>query len=344
MQNDDFYMQRCIDLARLGAGQVAPNPMVGAVIVYKDRVIGEGYHQKYGEAHAEVKAINSVTDRSVLKKSTIYVSLEPCAHYGKTPPCADLIVATGIKRVVIGCQDSYSEVSGKGILKLMQAGIDVSVGVLEEFCRDLNKRFFTFHEKKRPYIVLKWAQTADGFLDKRRKEEGPVQVNWISCPETQSLVHKWRSEEQAIMVGRKTVQSDNPSLTVREVSGRNPIRIIVDSQLQITKDAKIFQDDAPTIIFNRIKDERINGLEYVKVDRMETKNFLQKLHERNIQSVFVEGGAKTLNYFLIENLWDEARVIEGQGFFEEGIKAPRIQGVPVYTSKFGSDTIYYYVR
>ncbi len=344
MHADEIYMQRCIDLARLGEGYVAPNPMVGAVVVLDDIILGEGYHKKYGEAHAEVNAINNVQNKSLLAKATIYVSLEPCAHYGKTPPCADLIVASGIKRVVIGCQDTFSEVSGKGVLKLMQAGIDVTIGILEEKCRQLNKRFFTYHEKKRPYVILKWAQTKDGFLDKKRSENDTAHVNWISSPETQALVHKWRSQEQVIMVGRRTVQSDNPSLTVREVSGRNPVRVLIDSQLQISADSNIFKDDAPTIVFNRIKDEKIGQVEYVQVNKMETSHFLEKLYERNILSIFVEGGAKTLQYFIVENLWDEARVIEGTNTFKEGIKAPKILGVPAQTLQFGSDKIYYYFR
>lgn len=343
MTQDEIFMQRCIELARLGGGYVAPNPMVGAVIVLDGKIIGEGYHEKFGEAHAEVNAVNSVVNKDLLCQSTIYVSLEPCAHFGKTPPCVDLIVKHRFKRVVIGCSDSFSEVAGKGIQRLIKAGIDIEVGVLESACRKLNKRFFNFHEKKRPYVVLKWAQTADGYLDKKRSENENG-VNWISSPETQLLVHQWRSEEHSILVGRKTVESDNPSLTVREVSGKNPIRILIDSQLKISTNAKIFDDAAKTIIINKIKSESTENCEWIKLLEINSASILNALYERNIQSVFIEGGSKTLQHFIIDNCWDEARIIIGETLFQDGLKAPKITGIPRHSFQFSSDKIYIYER
>lgn len=343
MNLDEKYMQRCIDLAKLGSGHVAPNPMVGAVIVYNDTILGEGFHQQFGEAHAEVNAIRSVKDLSLLKKATIYVSLEPCSHFGKTPPCSDLLMEHQFKKVVIGCQDSHSKVSGKGIEKLKKAGIEVEVGVLEKECRDLNKRFFTFHEKQRPYVILKWAQSKDGFLDKKRSEN-EVGVNWISSPDTKALVHKWRSEEQSILVGRKTVQNDNPTLTVREFSGVNPTRIIIDSQLQLSGELNIFSDDAPTIIFNRLKNGMEGNVEWVKIHETNTELILEELYNRSIISVFVEGGSRTLQYFIFGNVWDEARIIVGNSIFNEGTKAPTINKTPSYSYPFSTDTVYHYFR
>ena len=336
-------MQRCIDLARLGEGNAAPNPMVGSVIVLNDCIIGEGYHQKYGEAHAEVNAVNSVVDKSALKDATIYVSLEPCAHFGKTPPCSDLLIQHQFKRVVIGCKDSFSEVSGKGIQKLKNAGIEVEVGFLEEKCRELNKRFFTFHEKKRPYIILKWAQTQDGFIDVKR-DDSTVGINWISSPETKVLVHKWRSEEHSILVGKNTVLKDNPTLTVREVTGNNPIRIVLDSHLEIKKEANVLNEDAPTIVFNKLKDEVIGTVCYHKLADLETRTVVNALYNLSIQSIFIEGGAKTLQSFIDSNVWDEARVILGENLFKEGVKAPTISKLPATSFDFSSDKVFIYTN
>ncbi len=340
---DEIYMQRCINLAKKGIRAVAPNPMVGCVIVVEDQIIGEGYHQRFGEAHAEVNAINSVSNKSLLKKATLYVSLEPCSHTGQTPPCAELIIKKGIKKVVIGTKDSNPIVGGKGIEKLKNGGIQVEEGILQEQCVELNKRFFTFHEKQRPYVILKWAQTLDGFLDRIREDE-TQKINWISEPETNTLVHKWRSEEQSILVGRNTIINDNPSLTVRDYGGINPIRLVIDSQLQISGALNIYSKDAPTIVFNRIKDKKENNIEWVKISETSTKNILKELHNRGIQSVFVEGGSRTLQYFIIDNVWDEARVIVGQKYFKEGYKAPIINKVPIQSIPFGKDMIHYYKR
>ena len=343
MLTDERFMQRCIDLARLGQGYVAPNPMVGAVVVYNGKIIGEGYHHKFGAAHAEVEAIQSVKEQQLLAEATVYVSLEPCAHVGKTPPCADLLIEKHVKKVVIGCVDSFSKVSGKGIERLKNAGIEVVVGILEKECRELNKRFFTFHEKQRPYVILKWAQSKDGFLDKLRRNDEKG-VHWISSPETKALVHKWRSEEQSILVGRKTVQNDNPTLTVREFSGENPIRILIDSQLQLKSEYNIFSDEAPTIVFNRIKNDKVGSVEWIKIAETDTQLILDELYKRNIQSVFVEGGSRTLQYFIFGNVWDEARVIVGNTNLLEGTKAPVIAKTPKFSYSFSTDTIYNYFR
>jgi len=343
--HDNHFMQRCIDLAQLGSGYVAPNPMVGAVIVLNDEIIGEGYHQKYGEAHAEVNAIKPVQDKDLLSEATIYVSLEPCAHHGKTPPCADLLVAHKFKRVVIGCVDSNELVAGKGIERLQEAGIEVEVGVLEKECKALNKRFFTYLNKQRPYIVLKWAQTQDGYIDRPREEEiTERKINWISAPETQSLVHHWRSQEPAILVGWKTVEHDNPSLTVREVSGKNPLRVIIDSQLNMPQDSTVYTDGDRTVIINKIKTETIGNVELIKLNQINTKNILDVLYNLEISSVFVEGGSSTIQHFLVDGYWDEARVIVGKQTFGDGIKAPRMSGAPSRTYTFAGDTVHHYFK
>jgi diaminohydroxyphosphoribosylaminopyrimidine deaminase/5-amino-6-(5-phosphoribosylamino)uracil reductase len=338
-----LYMQRCLELAQLGKGFTAPNPMVGCVIVKNDLIIGEGYHQEYSKAHAEVNAIQSVFNKNELEGATVYVSLEPCSHFGKTPPCADLLVQSGVKTVVIACRDTNPAVAGRGIDRLKKAGIEVIEGVLEKESRELNKRFFTFHEKQRPYIILKWAQTLDGYLDKARLEN-ETGINWITGEETKSLVHKWRGEEQSILVGRNTIINDNPSLTVREYKGKNPIRIVIDSQLQISGDVNIYSSEAPTIVFNRIRNEKKENVEWVKIKETSTKNILDELYNRGIISVFVEGGSRTLQYFIIDNVWDEARVIVGNNRFDEGMKAPIINRVPIASHPFGEDMVYYYSR
>lgn len=333
-------MARCIQLARLGAGYVAPNPMVGAVIVHDGKIIGEGYHQLYGEAHAEVNAINSVKNSSILSEASIYVSLEPCAHYGKTPPCADLIVNNQFNRVYVGCTDPFSEVSGRGIERMRNAGIEVTVGVLEKECRELNKHFFTFHEKKRPYVFLKWAQSKNGLIDAGQNNE---EVTWISSPETKPLVHRWRATHQAILVGYNTVVNDNPSLTVRSVKGKNPVRVVLDPALRLDKHYNIFNSEAKTLIINHLKDDTNENLHYVKVDKIDARSVLDILYQNNIQSLLVEGGAKTLSMFIESDLWDEACVIEGDIEFIEGTKAPIIEGSYDYDI-VGNDNFFYYLN
>jgi diaminohydroxyphosphoribosylaminopyrimidine deaminase/5-amino-6-(5-phosphoribosylamino)uracil reductase len=318
--------------------------MVGCVIVKNGLIIGEGYHSEYGGKHAEIKAIESVIDQKEIENSTVYISLEPCVHHGKTPPCVNELINRKIKIAVIGSRDSNPIVGGKGIESLKRAGIEVHENVLSEACRTLNKRFFTFHEKRRPYVILKWAQTSDGYLDKNR-EIGEKGINWISSPESKVLVHKWRSEEQSILVGRNTIMNDNPSLTVREISGKNPTRIVIDSQLQLSKDVNIFSKDAPTLVFNRLKNDQTDGVEWIKISETSTKHILDELFKRNIQSVLVEGGSRTLQYFIIDNVWDEARVIVGDVKFGDGVKAPVMNKVPSRAHQFSDhDTIYYYHR
>lgn len=318
--SDTDLMQRVLQLATLGTGSVAPNPLVGCVIVYQDRIIGEGWHKEYGKSHAEVNAIASVTHLELLADSTLYVNLEPCSHFGKTPPCANLIVEKKIPRVVIANLDSNPLVAGRGVQILKNAGIEVKVGVLEQEARYLNRRFFTFMEKKRPYIILKWAETADGFI--ARKD---FSSKWISNIHSRTLVHKWRSEEQAIMIGTNTAYYDNPQLNVREWIGRNPIRILIDKNLNLPLTHHIFDGSQPTFCYNLQKSETSANLHFIRLDKdFFLENILQDLFERKVQSVLVEGGAKLLQSFIEKNLWDEARVFVSQVRFEEGISAPKL--------------------
>ena len=330
-------MQLCIDLALKGFPLAFPNPIVGCVIVHKDSIIGQGYHQHYGAHHAEVNAIASVENKELLKQSTLYVSLEPCAHFGKTPPCADLIVKSKIPRVVIGSLDTFSEVNGKGIQRLKEAGIEVLTNVLEKECRAINKRFFTFHEKKRPYVIIKWAQTSDLYIAPLNQKE-PL---WISSPESKTLVHQWRSQEQAILVGRKTAELDNPLLTTREVEGKNPIRIVLDRKLSLNKDLLIFNDDAPTLVVN----DKISSENHLKVNFDNfTPSLLKELHSRNIQSIIIEGGAQTLNTFIDAKVWDEARVFTSKKILGKGIQSPLIQSVINQSELIGNDKLTYYIN
>jgi diaminohydroxyphosphoribosylaminopyrimidine deaminase/5-amino-6-(5-phosphoribosylamino)uracil reductase len=328
MEMNEKYMKRCTELARLGAGSVAPNPMVGCVIVCGEKIIGEGFHQKYGEAHAEVNAIRAVSQPELLKESTLYVSLEPCAHHGLTPPCSDLIVEKQIPKVVIGTIDPFSEVAGKGIEKLKKAGIEVEVGILEKECRELNKRFFTFHEKKRPYIILKWAQSLDGFIDIDRNRENFGQPTWITGDLALRLVHKIRSEESAILVGTNTAEKDNPSLTVRHWAGKNPVRAVLDKTLRLSPALNLFDETSKTLVFNAKKNDVTDKTEWIKIDfeRDVPAQILNALHHRKILSVIVEGGKQLLESFIRQNLWDEAHVFIGNKFFYNGISAPKITG------------------
>ncbi|MFT5858660.1 MAG: diaminohydroxyphosphoribosylaminopyrimidine deaminase [Flavobacteriaceae bacterium] len=340
MSTDEKYMARCLQLASLGKGLVSPNPLVGAVIVFKGSIIGEGYHQSYGGPHAEVNAINSVKDKSVLDQSTIYVSLEPCAHHGKTPPCADLLVEHKLKRVVIGCTDTFSEVSGRGIKRLQQAGIAIELDVLVDECREMNNAFFTFHEKKRPFVLLKWAETKNRLIDSNSGIDG--EVSWISAPEMQVRVHTWRNDFQAILVGKNTILKDNPALTVRAVEGLNPIRIILDSQLELPESVRAKNSEAPTIVLNLIEDKKDTSTEYIKIERMSVSVILEALYQKNIQSILVEGGSAALQSFIDSNLWDEARVLVGNSSFESGTKAPALAKELHYREILFGEQINYY--
>lgn len=329
MSSLETYMQRCLDLALLGIGNVAPNPMVGCVIVHNGKIIGEGYHETCGQAHAEVNAIRSVKDPDLLKESTLYVSLEPCAHFGKTPPCSDLIIEKQIPKVVVGTIDPFAEVAGKGIEKMRKAGIEVEVGMLEKKCRNLNRRFFTFHEKKRPYIILKWAQTLDGFIDTDRTET--THPTWITNALAKRLVHKQRSEEAAILIGTNTAAYDNPALTVREWTGSQPIRMVIDRSGRLDQNLTIFDQKVPTWVFTEKTQGEDEKLRYIALDfgRNILPQMMDELYRRDIQSVIVEGGAQLLNSFLSIGLWDEAFVYTGNQFFGKGVEAPHIFGKTV---------------
>ena len=340
MNNHEDYIARCIELAKNGFGTTYPNPMVGSVIVYNGEIIGEGWHQKAGEPHAEVNAIRSVKDPSLLDKATIYVSLEPCSHFGKTPPCCDLIIKNKIPNVVIGTVDSNIKVAGNGIKRLQEAGANVIVGVLEKECYELNQRFFTFHEKKRPYIILKWAETQDGFIAPLQKEEQkPV---WITNLNSRQLVHKWRTEEQAILVGTQTVIDDNPQLNARDWVGNNPIRVVIDQNNRIPKTAHVFDNQIKTIVFSNKKSTpslKNTIFEVIDFQQNIAQQIVDKLFQNQIQSVIIEGGAQTLQTFIDADLWDEARVFIGNCTFEKGVKAPILNTSPFKKEKIGTDEL-----
>ncbi|UZD21580.1 bifunctional diaminohydroxyphosphoribosylaminopyrimidine deaminase/5-amino-6-(5-phosphoribosylamino)uracil reductase RibD [Algoriphagus halophytocola] len=318
MESGTLYMQRALELAELGRGKVSPNPMVGCVIVHRDQIIGEGYHQEYGKAHAEVNAIHSVKNQSLLAGATVYVTLEPCAHFGKTPPCANLLVEKQVKKVVIAAFDTNPLVGGKGIQILRDAGIEVITGVLEQEARWQNKRFFTQIEKKRPYVILKWAQTQDGFVARE-----DFSSKWITNASSRQLVHKWRAEEDAIMVGKNTAKYDDPALNVRDWVGKNPLRIVIDSNLELQNSLKLFDEAVPTICYNVKKQEVRGTLEFVKLPAGFTiADILSDLHARKVQSVLIEGGSYLLKRILESELWDEARVFTSRNKFGSGIPAP----------------------
>ena len=325
--NHAHFMKRCLDLAQKGLGNTLSNPMVGSVVVHNGKIIGEGYHRKFGESHAEVNAINSVKVKALLKKSILYVNLEPCSHSGKTPPCTDLILRSGIPRVVIGTIDSSSKSAGKGITMLRNSGCKVSVGILEAESRFINRRFFTFHEKKRPYIILKWAQTADGFIDIKRDTDTAIGPNWISGPYERIMVHKWRSEEQAILVGTKTVEIDDPALSVREWSGNSPIKLVIDRNLKLNRKHKIFKDPSQLIIFTGLQKKDNSAFKTVVIDfdMPVWPQIINYLFKMDIVSVLVEGGGKTLDSLIFSEFWDEARVFTGNKKFKEGLVAPRMK-------------------
>lgn len=321
MKTHEYFIEKCISLARKGILNVSPNPMVGCVIVYDGEIIGEGYHKEYGKNHAEVNAINSVKDKSVLKNSILYVNLEPCCHHGKTPPCTDIIIKYNIPKVVIGCIDTFSKVSGQGIKKLKNNSVEVIYGVLEKDCIELNKRFFCYHINKRPYIILKWAKSKDNFIAPINQEKS----FWMTSDESKKLVHNWRAEEDAILVGRKTVVADNPSLTVRECEGKNPIRIVIDKELSLNEKSNVFDDQAETIVFNNIKTAIIDKITYLKADFNNlNQDILKQLYNRDILSLIIEGGAFTINSFIENGLYDEIRVFTTNKVLENGIKSPNI--------------------
>jgi len=336
---DELMMQRALELASFGKGYVSPNPMVGCVIAKEGIVLGEGWHEKYGGPHAEVNAINSIEDKSTLEGSTLYVNLEPCSHHGKTPPCADLIIQYPIKRIVISNIDPNPLVAGKGIEKLIAGGKEVEVGILEQYGSELNKRFFSFMEKKRPYIILKWAETTDGYIARENYDS-----KWISGELSRKLVHKWRTEEDAVMVGTNTALHDNPRLNARDWEGRNPTRILIDKNLQVPEGAHLFDGTQTTICYNFLRQEVKNLVEYVKLDPVEdmAKHILEDLYERKIQSVIVEGGAVLLDSLLKKGLWDEARVFKSKEEFGIGIEAPSIRGRMISIEKIGEDELVLY--
>lgn len=344
MNNSEKYISRCIEIAKNGFGYVQPNPMVGSVIVHNNKIIGEGYHKKYGEAHAEVNAINSVQNKELLKKSTIYVSLEPCSHYGKTPPCAELIIQMNIPNVVVGTIDPNNKVAGRGIKMLREAGCNVEVGVLEEECRELNKRFFTYHTKRRPYIILKWAQTSDGFIDIIRNPDQENRPTWITDNVCRALVHKWRAEEQSIIVGKNTAIKDNPSLNVREWDGPNPLRLLIDRNNTTPNNIALKDGSILTIIFTSQDLEKEKNLEFYQIDFTKdiTLQILNTLYDFKIQSLIVEGGAMIINSFLKNGLWDEARVFVGQNKFNKGIKAPKIKSEDFTNQIIGNSNLIIY--
>ena len=329
---DEKYHHRCLELAKKGLGSVAPNPLVGAVIVYDEKIIGEGYHAFFGGPHAEVNAINSVKNQDLLAESTLYVPLEPCSHFGKTPPCTDLIIQKRIPNVVIGTPDPFNKVSGAGIEKLKSNGCNVEVGILEKACKNLNRRFFTFHLKKRPYIILKWAQTLDGFIDIDRSDKYFGQPAWITNEISRILVHKMRSEESAILVGTNTALKDNPSLNVRVWSGNSPIRLVIDRNLRLPADLELFNQKYPTIVFTSKQIESKPNLEYLPIffDGNEIEQILNILYQRDILSLIVEGGRELLQSFINKSFWDEAYIFTGRHLFQKGVQAPEIEGTPIF--------------
>lgn len=346
--SDEFYIKRCLELAATAIGNVSPNPMVGCVIVANGKIIGEGYHQQFGQAHAEPNAIKAVFEqygddaKALLKEAVAYVNLEPCAHFGKTPPCADLFVKHQLKKVVIGNRDPFSGVDGKGIEKLKNANIEVISGVLDDECRYFNRRFFTRIQKQRPYIILKWAETANRYFATTDGHQ-----KWISGALAKRLAHKWRTEEDAILIGKKTAIVDNPHLTAREWPGKNPIRLVIDKHLQIPQNNHIFNKEAKTIILNEVKTDVIDNVHYIQMEDMHfylAQKVAFQLYLMDIQSVIIEGGAHILNQFLEADLWDEARVFTSDSSWTEGIAAPTINGHLQDSFTLGNDKLSIYIN
>lgn len=338
MTEEERYMMRCLQLAQLGAGHTSPNPMVGAVIVHKGEIIGEGYHRKYGEAHAEVNAINSVADKSLLREATLYVNLEPCSHWGKTPPCADMIVQHGLKKCVIANRDVNPKVNGGGIKKLTDNGIEVVCGVLEEEARFVNRRFFTNHTKGRPYVIIKYAKSRDGYLAPSKGNE------WISNEAMRVWVHKQRMEEDAIMAGYNTIVKDNPRLDVRHYYGNNPTRVVWDRNLSLDRSLNVLDNSRRTIVFN-LEKNAVEGMNtYVRINEKDgvEEQILDRLFDHGVRSLIVEGGRKTIEGFLSKGLWDQANIITGKKVFHSGIKAPGIPNGFSHSCTIGEDVLEFY--
>jgi len=340
------FMKRCLELASKAEGMTYPNPMVGSVIVHEGKIIGEGFHLKAGGPHAEVNAINNVSDKSKLKDSTLYVNLEPCSHFGKTPPCADLIVANSVPRVVIGTLDTSEKVSGQGLARLRNAGCEVITGVLEKECRRLNKRFFTYHEKNRPFITLKWAQSADGYLDMIRSKDQKIGPNWITGKPERVLVHKWRACEQAILVGAGTIRADNPKLNLREWKGNNPLRLILSSSGTVNLESCENEKIASDVVFTHNHDVILPDAKKVNLDKdvPSSLQISEYLFNSGIQSLFIEGGATVLNHFISSGMWDEAKIFTGETFFNDGVKAPEISGALYSKTTFSKSTLEIYIN
>jgi len=334
-------MRRALELARLGFGNVSPNPMVGCVIVQNGLIIGEGFHREYGGPHAEVHAVNSVENKALLSESEVYVTLEPCSHFGKTPPCADLLVEHKVNKVYVSNNDPNPMVAGQGIKKLENAGIEVVQGILKEEGYDLNKRFFKNFEQKRPYVILKWAETADGFIARKDFDS-----KWISNEFSRKLVHKWRAEEDAILVGKNTAKYDNPTLDVRDWEGKDPLRIVIDHELSLDQKLNLFNTKIPTICYNLKRQEELQNLSFIKLNK---GDFIQKLlvdlYQRNIQSLILEGGAQTITDFILAGLWDEARIFQAETCFGDGIRAPQLMNAEFDGKEnIMGDTLTYFKR
>lgn len=343
-EDHNFFMQRCLELASMGLGNVAPNPMVGCVIVHNGIIIGEGYHHSFGGPHAEVHAISSVQSPGLLPESSLYVNLEPCCHHGKTPPCTDLIIEKGIKKVFIGTADPFPAVSGKGIQALKAGGCRVKSGMLTRECRRLNKRFFTFQEKKRPYVILKWAQTSDGFIDVVRESGQEARPTWITSERLRLLVHKWRSEESAIMVGTNTAILDNPRLNVRDWIGRQPVRVVIDRKLRLSDKLHLFDNSQATLVFNETTNENSGMTKMIRVNFQEAflEEVLEKLYALGLQSLFVEGGRQLIQSFIESDLWDEARVFCGPQFFGRGVTSPQIKDIQPLHIPIGKELFFWF--
>lgn len=345
-KEDIKFMRRCLELASKAEGFTYPNPMVGSVIVYNDKILGEGYHLRSGESHAEVNAINSVSDKAKLKESTLYVNLEPCSHFGKTPPCADFIISHKIPRVVIGTIDTSDNVSGNGVKRLREAGCEVKTGTIEEECIRLNRRFFTFHEKRRPYITLKWAQSADGYLDIIRSGDHKKEPTWITGKPERVLVHKWRASEQSILAGAGTMRADNPHLNVREWKGSDPLKLILSSSGSLNIQSFVNSISSKVIVFTHNSETDIPGVVKVLLDEKVSSSVQISgyLYASGIQSLFIEGGAEVLDHFISTGMWDEARIFTGNAFFKGGVKSPLINGTLFSKTVFSGSSLEIYLK